>query len=216
MTMQQPKPEPERLMLAGTIPCPVCEAPNRPDEPTCARCGSSMEEPEEEEDAEGGETTTEKTRLHPRTRRNPKERMRRRRAQMKQADWQVTIPISKMDEDQRLVFGWANMPHPVDKLGAPKIDLQNDQIFLSELEKAAYEYVEFSREGDEMHTEKVVAQLVESMVFTPEKMEKMGVEWSGPYGWWVGYRVDEDVFAKVKSGAYQMFSIGGTARPVEV
>jgi len=133
------------------------------------------------------------------------------------AEWTVTIPITKMDEEQRLVFGWANMPHPVGKdLGPPKIDLQDDQILLADLEKAAYEYIEFSREGDEMHTEKVVATIVESMVFTPEKMEKMGVTWDGPYGWWVGYRVAADVFAKVKDGTYKMFSIGGSAKQVEV
>jgi hypothetical protein len=157
------------------------------------------------------------TRLHPRRRRDPMERIRRRRAQMKHADWQVTVPIEKVDTEERLVFGWANVPHPVGKdLGEPKIDLQDDQILLPDLEKAAYEYVEFSREGDEMHTEEVKAQLVESMVFTPEKMEKMGVQWDGPYGWWIGFRVEPDAFEKVKDGTYQMFSIGGTARPVEV
>jgi hypothetical protein len=135
----------------------------------------------------------------------------------KAAEWSVTIPIMKMDEDQRLVFGWANVPHPVGKdLGEPKIDLQDDQIFLSELEKSAYEYVEFSREGDEMHSDEVVAVLVESMMFTPEKIEKMGVTWDGPYAWWVGYRVDPEVFEKVKDGTYSMFSIGGTAKQVEV
>ena len=105
-------------------------------------------------------------------------------ADIGKADWSVTIPIIKIDSEERLIFGWANLPHPVGKeLGDPKIDLQDDQITLAELEKAAYEYVEFSREGDEMHTETVKAQLVESMVFTPEKMEKMGVTWDGPYGW---------------------------------
>lgn len=135
----------------------------------------------------------------------------------KSAEWTVVIPIEKIDNEERLVFGWANVPHPIGKdLGEPKIDLQDDQIYLSDLEKAAYEYVEFSREGDEMHTERVTAQLVESMVFTPEKMEKMGVEWEGSWGWWTGHRVDEDVFEKVKDGTYTMLSIGGSARPVEI
>ena len=135
----------------------------------------------------------------------------------KLADWTVTIPIQKVDEHERLVFGWANVPHPVNKGDDPKVDLQDDQIFLSELEHAVYEYVEFVGEGDEMHTETVKAQLVESMVFTPEKLEKMGIEnWDGNYGWWAGYRVDADAFAKVLDGTYKMFSIGGTAKPVEV
>ncbi len=138
----------------------------------------------------------------------------------KSAEWTVEIPIEKIDEDEHLVFGWANMPHPVAKageeLGEPKIDLQDDQIFLTDLEFAAYDYVEFRGEGDEMHTEMVKAQLVESMVFTPEKMEAMGVEWEGPYGWWTGHRVDPDLFSKVKDGTYTMLSIGGRAEPVEV
>lgn len=135
----------------------------------------------------------------------------------KVAEWTVLIPIEKVDEHERLVFGWANVPHPVNKGDAPKVDLQDDQIFLSELEHAVYEYVEFLGEGDEMHTETVKAQLVESMVFTPEKLEKMGItEWDGNYGWWTGYRVDADVFAKVLDGTYKMLSIGGSAQPVEV
>lgn len=135
----------------------------------------------------------------------------------KQAEWSVDIPIEKVDVEQRLVFGWANVPHPSEKsLGEPKIDLQDDQIWLSDLEAAAYTYMETSRAGDEMHTETVKAQVVESMVFTPEKMEKMGVTWDGPYGWWIGMRVDEDVFDKIKDGTYSMFSIGGRAKPVEV
>lgn len=126
-------------------------------------------------------------------------------------DTEITVPIQKLNEEDRLVFGWANLPLPVEKAGQPKVDLQGDFIELADLEKAAYEHVLFHREGDEMHTEAVKAQLVESMVFTPEKMEKMGVTWDGPYGWWVGYQVAEDVWPKVKDGTYKMFSIGGSA-----
>jgi hypothetical protein len=134
----------------------------------------------------------------------------------KSAEWSVTVPIEKIDEEQRLVFGWANVPNPPGKdLGDPKVDLQDDQIMLSELEKAAYEYVEFLGEGDEMHTDEVKAQLVESMVFTPDKMAKMGVDWQGNYGWWVGFRVEPGAFAKIKDGTYSMFSIGGSAKLVE-
>lgn len=216
------------------VACANCEAPNDPEDEKCARCGENIEEEEEEVpnrtpdrnkptdtakwEFEGKSLHTSRRRV-PR-KKNPKERRRRRAAQprkvLKVAEWKVTIPIEKIDEEERLVFGWANVPHPVDKSEDPKIDLQDDQIWLVDLEKAAYEYVEFSREGDEMHTETVKAQLVESMVFTPEKMEKMGVEWEGAYGWWVGYRVEPDTFEKIKSGKYKMLSIGGEATPVEV
>ena len=132
---------------------------------------------------------------------------------MTTATWTIDIPISKMDEDQNLVFGWANVPHPVGKLGAPKIDLQDDQIWLEDLEKGAYEFVLNFRDADDMHTDPVVGKLVESMVFTPEKMEAMGIEkWEGNYGWWTGWKVNDDAFAKVKSGDRSMFSIGGKAK----
>lgn len=217
----------------------------------------------------------------------------------------LKVPVAKFDEDEHLVFGWANMPHPTSKSAPrgsiekeldevraayleqypaadqnwtwvvatfpeyiiaerydagksgyyrhsyaksadtyvfgegvpveqefvakalnepyavrhekPKVDLQGDRIYLEDLEKAAYEYVEFSREGDEMHTEEVKARLVESFVVTPEKLAKMGLpEDSLPLGWWIGMRVlDDDAFAKVKDGTYRMFSIGGIAVPQE-
>lgn len=138
----------------------------------------------------------------------------------KSASWQVDIPISKVDEEQHIVFGWAYVPHPVAKedggeLGPPKVDLQDQYILLEDLEKAAYDYVEFYGEGDVMHTAPVTAHIVESMVFTPEKMAKMGVEWDGPWGWWIGHRVDEDTWAGVRSGVLKMFSIYGEAHITE-
>lgn len=129
------------------------------------------------------------------------------------ANWSVDVPILKTDEEQNLIFGWANLPHPVEKLGEPKIDLQDDQIYLVDLEKGAYDFVLNFREMDDMHTEPVTGRLVESMVFTPEKMEAMGVtNWDGGYGWWTGWKVDDDSFEMVKNGTRAMLSIGGKAR----
>jgi hypothetical protein len=54
--------------------------------------------------------------------------------------------------------------------------------------------------------------LIESMVFTPEKLDKMGIAaGTVPLGWWVGYQVSPALFAKVKDGSRLMFSIEGTA-----
>lgn len=118
--------------------------------------------------------------------------------------------IAKVDEDQRLVFGWAYIA--ADKDGTVIIDKQGDFIDdPEELAKAAYDFVLESREGDLMHTEIPVSRLVESIVFTPEKLEKMGVpEGTMPTGWWVGFYVDDDdVWAGVKKGTWGAFSIGG-------
>ena len=86
-----------------------------------------------------------------------------------------------------------------------------------ELENAAYQFVELYREGGEMHERGGCAVLIESVVFTKEKMSAIGIP-SGtlPEGWWIGFKVtDEKVWSKVKSGEYSMFSIEGNADRVE-
>ena len=128
----------------------------------------------------------------------------------------ISGKIQKADDDQRLVFGWASVA--ADRDGVPVVDSQGDVISISELERGAYNFVEFYREGGEMHERTGVARLVESMVFTPEKFAAMGISAGTlPYGWWLGFRVlDEDVWQKVKSGRYSMFSIGGRAVREEI
>lgn len=124
--------------------------------------------------------------------------------------------IEKSDEDKRLAFGWANIS--VDETGEQLIDWQQDMIDPEELENAAYEFVKLYREGGEMHERGDCAILVESVVFTEEKMRAMGIpDGTLPIGWWIGFYVtDDDVWEKVKSGEYPMFSIEGEAERVEV
>ena len=100
--------------------------------------------------------------------------------------------IAKSDDDKHLAFGWANV--------------------------AAYQYVLLYREGGERHERGGAAVLVESVVFTEEKMQAMGIPAGTlPIGWWIGFKVtDEDVWEKVKDGTYPMFSIEGEAERVEV
>ena len=97
-------------------------------------------------------------------------------------------------------------------------DWHEDIIEPEELEHAAYEYVELYREGGEEHIRGGVAHLVESIVFTPEKLTALGLAADVlPIGWWIGLRVtDADVWSKVKSGEYSMFSIEGEAVRVKV
>ncbi len=127
-----------------------------------------------------------------------------------------SLYITKMDEDKRLAFGWANVAVTVDGEQTP--DRQGDVIDTDVLEDAAYRFVELYREGGEMHERGNVAVLVESVVFTKEKMWAMGIpEGTVPEGWWVGFRVlDDDVWEKVKTGEYSMFSIGGRAIREEI
>lgn len=133
-------------------------------------------------------------------------------------DLEFYAPISKLDDDKRLAFGWASV---VSKNGLPVLDRQGDYIGIDDVEDAAYVYVEKSRVGGHMHKRTMgkadgedaphhVADMVESMVFTPEKIAKMGLPEDFPTGWWVGYRVfDDDVWEAAKSGELTGFSIHG-------
>ena len=121
------------------------------------------------------------------------------------------LAIKKADEDKHLAFGWAYVSQ--DEGGNQTEDHSGDQLEPEELESAAYQFVELYREGGEMHERGGCAVLVESMVFTKEKQQALGIpDGTLPIGWWIGFKVtDEDVWSKVKDGTYPMFSIEGTA-----
>lgn len=128
-----------------------------------------------------------------------------------------TLKVMKSDDDQHLVFGWANVAIRID--GEQIVDYQEDAIDPEDLEKAAYNYVaEFGTSG-EMHRRGGVGRVVESMIFTKEKAAALGIpEGILPEGWWIGFHItDDEVWEKIKSGEYSMFSIEGTAirEPVE-
>ena len=122
------------------------------------------------------------------------------------AEWSIPYEIAKMDAEQRLVFGWASV---VTKDGTPVIDHQGDIIPVPELEKAAYDFVLYSREGDDLHVGGPTSRCVESMVFTKQKQELLGVD-LGMEGWWTGFKVDsEPLWQAHKRGERPEFSIGG-------
>lgn len=131
----------------------------------------------------------------------------------------AAFTIAKTVPDQMLVFGWGNVAADAD--GARIEDLQGDVIPTEELEKAAYDHVLRFRSTGEKHDPALrhKGRLVESCVFTREKQAAMGIP-PGilPEGWWVGYKIDDPAaWAKIKSGEYQSFSVGGKGvrTPVE-
>lgn len=122
-----------------------------------------------------------------------------------------TVAITKADPERQVAFGWA---YVMNKAGQEVTDHSGE--FLDDvavLEDAAYLFNLDYREGDERHTEAVKAQLIESFLVTPEKLEAMGLAKDAlPTGWWTGWYIDDpEVFGKVKSGEYSMLSIGGWA-----
>lgn len=142
----------------------------------------------------------------------------RARTVTKSAEVTWTGEITKVDVERRQVFGWAS----VSRMGGKDIvDLQGDIVPIDEVEKSAYQYVIESRKGGDMHRRVSkfddgsmplhTADMIESFVVTPEKLEKMGLPADSlPLGWWVGYHVnDEEQWQLVKSGGRTGFSIHG-------
>lgn len=114
--------------------------------------------------------------------------------------------------EQQLVFGWANVTIQED--GTTPFDWQGDIIATEMLEAAAYNYVlqhGLANQEHEWGTE--CGWLVESMMFTKDKMSALGIpEGTIPEGWFVGFYIpDPVVYQKVKDGEYNMFSIEGRA-----
>jgi hypothetical protein len=135
------------------------------------------------------------------------------------------IKIVKIEEEQRLVFGFFN----INKIGDDLVeDLQGDLIETETLEKAAYDFVLNARVAGEEHVRKNVGRLVESIMLTYEKqqaitecLKTLGIDATfdlGCEGWFGGFKVDDDtVWSAVKEGDYPAFSIGGsgTRSPIE-
>lgn len=130
-----------------------------------------------------------------------------------------TFKIEKtFDEgDKRIAFGFCVVSK--DKNGQEIFDLQNDGIDEQELEDLAYRYVQFYRDAGSEHNSVHKGVLIESVVFTAEKLRVWGV----PKGilpesaWWVGFKIIDDItWQKVKSGEYAAFSIEGSAIRVPV
>jgi hypothetical protein len=117
--------------------------------------------------------------------------------------------IAKRDDDKQQIFGWASV---VKVDGVDWIDKQADLIDIDEIENAAYDFVLNSRIGGDMHgkTGRANSEMIESFVFTPDKISKLGLPDSFPQGWWVGMQVrDPEVWADIKQGRRKGFSIHG-------
>lgn len=131
--------------------------------------------------------------------------------------------LAKIDDDKKQVFGWAYQTH--DAAGQVIVDKSGEFIDdTDELEAAAYSFVVKSRTGGVDHrknedmTPYKVGTMIESVVFTPEKIAKMGIP-AGvvPSGWWVGFQVEDDqTWHDVKAGKKLAFSIQGKAVRKEV
>ena len=144
--------------------------------------------------------------------------------QVEKSAFSLTVPITKVAEDKHQAFGWANVSHEWTKDDVGNLvlkqveDKQDDLVDVEDLESMAYRFTKLYREGGEMHVKKGSATMIESMVFTIEKQQALGIP-AGivPIGWWIGFEVtDENAWDGVKKGVYKAFSIEGSARREEV
>lgn len=139
--------------------------------------------------------------------------------------------ISKVDVVKGQFFGWASVAE-ID--GVEVVDRQGDIVPINEIEASAYTYVIESRKGGDMHarvskamagTEPLhTSDLIESMVFTPEKIEALGLPPNSiPLGWWTGFQARLDTpegqrqIQDFKDGKRVGFSVHGMGErtPVE-
>ena len=121
--------------------------------------------------------------------------------------------IAKVDDEKRTVFGWAYQC--VDKHGNRVVDHSGEFIEPADLEDAMYGFVKESRESNDMHNGPVTGVLIESMVFTKDKLEALGLPGDAlPQGAWVGFQLDPESYAKVKTGERTAWSIEGVAEKV--
>lgn len=122
---------------------------------------------------------------------------------------QTRATIVKIDSAKQQVFGWASV---IEENGVPVIDSQGDLIREDELEKSAYAFNARKGIAGDNHERIGVGKLIESIVFTKEKQAALGID-LGKVGWWVGFHISDPVtWAKVASGEYNDFSIGGSGR----
>lgn len=129
-------------------------------------------------------------------------------SEMTKAEYSLEGKILKVDNEQRMVYGWASV---VTENGVPVVDRQGDIIEADTLVKAVNNFMEYVRVGKAMHTGEQVGVVVHSLPVTKEICDALGIQ-SDREGWVVAYKVyDDKVWEMVKSGELAAFSIGGRA-----
>ena len=126
--------------------------------------------------------------------------------------FQISVPIQKVDEEKRLVYGWASV---IEENGIAVVDKQDEVIELDELTKAVHEFMEIRR-AKTMHVGKATGTIVESIIFSNDIQKALGIDLK-KVGWFIGVKVhDEESWKLVKDGTLKAFSIGGYALKEDV
>jgi hypothetical protein len=124
-----------------------------------------------------------------------------------------SIKILKIDEEQRIIYGWASV---TTYKGELVVDLQGDVIKTDTLHKSINEFMKGVRVGKLNHSGEQVGQIVHSFPMSKEICAALEIQ-SEKEGWITGYHVTDDtLWEKVKAGDYAEFSIGGRAQKQEL
>jgi hypothetical protein len=131
---------------------------------------------------------------------------------MTQTDIANEFQIIKIDEEQRIIYGWASV---TTFKGELVVDRQGDVIRTETLHKSVNDFMENVRVGKLMHSGEVVGQIIHSFPISKEICSALGIQ-SDMEGWITGYKVyDDQLWEDVKVGKYGAFSIGGAAQKEE-
>ncbi len=131
----------------------------------------------------------------------------------KEASYTSDVTIVKMDDDQRIVWGWASV---ATENGDPVFDVHGDHIPMSELTKASVEFMEDVRIGKTLHQGQKVSSVIGCLPLSAELAKALGIE-SNREGLIMGFRVhDDETWKLIKSGELPALSIGGRGRRYDV
>ena len=129
---------------------------------------------------------------------------------------EVFEPMIK-DEEQHLLFGWAYVAKKID--GTQVVDHSEEFVKeedFQDLEMATYAFNIMFRDGDIRHDCIAKGYLIDSMVFTKEKVEAMRksghLQGDIALGVWMGFYFPEDEdWNTIKAMEKPMFSLYGSA-----
>jgi hypothetical protein len=131
----------------------------------------------------------------------------------KSSNADISGEILKVDNEQRLIYGWASV---ITAKGEAVVDRQGDVIDADTLTSAVNKFMEHVRVGKTMHTGEETGKVIHSLPVTKEICDALGIQ-SDREGWIVAYKVyDDAVWERVKSGELRAFSIGGRATREEL
>lgn len=129
------------------------------------------------------------------------------------ADVTLSAEVKKLDEERRVVWGWASV---IEEGGQTVIDKQGDVIEEAELVSAAHGFMRDARLAKAMHDGDGIGEVVESVVLTKGLQQALGID-LGKVGWLIGMHVaDDSAWASFRDGTYAGFSIGGSAVREEI